>query len=69
MCAIETSSRYLFHCPKYQITRYELLDSLSDIPTEINTNLLVFGSDQLSDELNIHIFKSTQMYIIKSKQF
>ena len=48
----------------YQITRNELFDSLSDILIEINTNLLVFGSDQLNDKLNIRIFKSTQMYII-----
>ena len=67
--AIETTTHYLLYCPKYQIIRNELLESLADIPLEITTNLLIFGSAELSEELNILIFKTTQMYIIKSKRF
>ena len=66
---IETTAHYLLHCPKYHTIRNDLYDLLADIPLEITTNLLTFGSEELSDELNIHIFKSTQTYIIKSKRF
>ena len=66
---IESTPHYLLSCPRYTILRRELLIELADIPSEITINLLLFGSNDLNEEQNIHIFKSTQSYIIKSKRF
>ena len=72
LCAcgeVETTPHYLIHCPRYTNIRIELMTELTDIPTEITTNLLLFGSNELTEEQNIHIFKTTQTFIIKSKRF
>ena len=66
---IETTAHYFFHCPLYNQIRREILSSLNEIPKEITSNLLLFGSSDLSDDLNIRIVKTTQLYIIKSKRF
>ena len=66
---IETTAHFFFNCPRYNNIRQEFLSSLVDIPLQISTDLLLYGSNQLTDEQNIFIFQATQSYIIKSKRF
>ena len=66
---LETNSHFLLSCPIYTIIRQELLTSLSGLPLQIDSNILLFGSNQLSDEQNSTVFIMVQKFIIKSKRF
>jgi hypothetical protein len=43
--------------------------TISNIPVNITINLLLFGTNELTDEQNTLIFASIQKYIVKSKRF
>jgi len=66
---VETTSHYILHCPRFADIRQELILSISNIPVNITINLLLFGTNELTDEQNTLIFVSMQKYIIKSKRF
>ena len=64
-----TTSHYILHCSSFADIRQELILSISNIPVNITINLLLFGTNELTDEQNTLIFVSIQKYIIKSKRF
>ena len=68
---VEATSHYILHCSRFADIRQELILSISniDIPVNITLNLLLFGTNELTDEQNTLIFVSIQKYIIKSKRF
>ena len=47
----------------------QLFFSLLDIPQTISLNLVMLGSVHLNDEENKAVFKSVQIFIVKSKRF
>ena len=49
--------------------RQKLFFSLLDIPQAISLNLVMFGSVHLNDEEIKAVFKSVQIFIVKSKRF
>jgi hypothetical protein len=63
------TSHYILHCSRFADIRQELILSISNIPVNITINLLLFGTNELTDEQNTLIFVSIQKYIIKSKRF
>ena len=65
----ETVSHFLLDCLHHTTLRQQLFFSLLDIPETITLNLLIFGSVNLNDEENNAVFKSVQIFIIKSKRF
>ena len=70
ICGItETVSHFLLDCPRHTTLRQQLFFSLLNIPETISLNLLIFGSVNLNDEENKAVFKSVQIFIIKSKRF
>ena len=66
---LETNSHFLLTCPRYANIREQFLTPLSSIPIPIDTDILLFGSNQLSDEDNSTIFIMIQKFIINSKRF
>lgn len=66
---VETTSHYILHCSIFADIRQEFILSISNIPVNITINLLLFGTNELTDEQNTLIFVSIQKYIIKSKRF
>ena len=49
--------------------RQQLFFSLLDIPQTISLNPVMFGAVNLNDEENKAVFKSVQIFIIKSNRF
>ena len=48
----ETTSDYILHCSRFADIRQELILSISNIPVNITINLLLFGTNELTDEQN-----------------
>ena len=64
-----TNYYYILQCSRFSDIRQELILSISNIPVNIAINLLLFGTNELTDKQNTLIFVSIQKYIIKSKRF
>jgi hypothetical protein len=62
-----TNYYYILHRSRFSDIRQELILSISNIPVNIAINLLLFGTNEWTDEQNTLIFVSIQKYIIKSK--
>ena len=74
--ASEDNQHFLFHCSFYILQRASLINSISTVlvpyPTinlQDNTNLLLYGNDQLSFAENNQILQSTIKYIKDSLRF
>ena len=68
--AVESNTHYLLTCPRYTHVRDEMVTSISQITNlTITTDVLLFGTDEVSDEVNTTIFKAVQKYIKTSKWF
>ena len=67
----ENSHHFFFDCDKYTDNREIIFNSLNWLPSNINidVNLLTKGSDLLTYEENITIFKHAFKYIKDSKRF
>ena len=67
----ENSHHFFFDCDKYTDNREIIFNSLNWLPSNINidVNLLTKGSDLLTYEDNITIFKHAFKYIKDSKRF
>ena len=67
---VESNTHYLLTCPRYTRMRDEMVKSINQItnPT-ITTDVLLFGTDEVSDEVNTTIFKAVQIFIKTSKRF
>ena len=69
LCAcdqIETTKHYLLECPNYTALR---LRTISTLPFQINTDILLYGGELLSDEQNIMMNQQTLTFILESKRF
>ena len=67
----ENSHHFFFDCEQYTDNREIIFNSLNWLPSNINidVNLLTKGSDLLTYEENITIFKHAFKYIKDSKRF
>ena len=69
----ETATHYLLHCPLFANHRLNLLHSISTLPLPIgvtvNSNFLLFGSDDLDIETNCNVFRTVQTYIRETARF
>ena len=65
---VEDTYHYLFQCPMYQNIRVSMFSALSQFQP-LTLRLLLFGSLELSDEINRTIFRTVQTYIDKSNRF
>ena len=67
-CPLEDAIHYFLECPLYIGQRAYLLNAVQQyVVVDIET--LLFGSDQLSEELNKSLFLHVQRYIQHSKRF
>ena len=64
----ETTSHYLFYCPRFREMRSRHIDTL-DIPLPLTLDILLYGSPELTLEQNFDIFVSVQNFILNSKRF
>ena len=61
----ENNEHYLLYCPNYERAR----NHLSSISVPINTDILLFGKAEYTDEINKHIFLKVQSFILESRRF
>ena len=67
---VESNTHYLLTCPRYTHMRDEMVTSISQITNlTITTDVLLFGNDEVSDEVNTTIFEAVQKFIKTSKRF
>jgi hypothetical protein len=66
---VDTTSHYILHCSRFADIKQALIVSISNIPVNITINLLLFGTNELTDEQNTLIVVSIQKYIVKIKRF
>ena len=65
-----SNTHYLLTCPRYTHMRDEMVTSISQITNlTITTDVLLFGNDEVSDEVNTTIFEAVQKFIKTSKRF
>ena len=71
LCAcgeVEDTKHFLFDCQYFQNLRHELFNKISTI-CQPTVNILLFGSEQLSEIENRQIFLAVHEFLIKSKRF
>ena len=64
----EDSQHYFFHCSHYQTQRTALMNAISTIQTP-TLNLLLYGSSNLSVDINKAIFDKVHKFILDTKRF
>ena len=67
-CPLEDAIHYLLECPLYTNARMQLIMSITPY-TVISIKNLLFGSDNLTDENNLIVFRNVQKYIHHSNRF
>ena len=65
--AIEDTHHFLLSCTRYTILRQELVNKVTPV-CHPSLNVLLIGSQELSDSANKHIFFAVQEFLIKSKR-
>ena len=66
----EDCKHFFFHCPLYNVQRVEFLNALRLVcPLPLNTNLLLYGSDILAQDINKKIFNIVEKFIRDSERF
>ena len=66
--ATETTAHFLLHFPRHNATRLRYIHTIN-LPINLNTDLLLFVSTDLTNTLNTDIFLNVQKFIISSKRF
>jgi hypothetical protein len=66
--AKETTAHFLLHSPRHNATRLRYIHTIN-LPINLNTDLLLFSSTDLTNTLNTDIFLNVQRFIISSKRF
>ena len=66
--ATETTDHFLLHYPRHNATRLSYIHTIN-LPINLNMDLLLFGSTDLTNTLNTDIFLNVQKFIISSKPF
>ena len=69
-CQCGATAHCLLHCPRHNATRLRYIHTIN-LPINLNTDLLLFGSTDFTNTLNtdIHVFLDVQKFIISSKRF
>ncbi len=65
----EDTRHFMLHCNQYDTQRIVLQNKLSDFNVNLTIKLLLYGSDNLSEQQNMHIFNCVYDYIEQSKRF
>ena len=65
---VEDTKHFLFYCQYFQNLRHELFNKITTI-CQPTVNILLFGSEQLSEIENRQIFVAVHEFLIKSKRF
>jgi hypothetical protein len=65
---LHCTAHFLLHCPRHNATRLRYIHTIN-LPINLNTDLLLFGSTDLTNTLNTDIFLNVQKFIISSKRF
>ena len=67
----EDAQHYFLNCPLYTTERIQLLNVITQFPeiNEINTQILLFGSENLTYDQNTVIFNAVHAYIENTKRF
>ncbi len=72
---IENAEHFLLDCGSNLVVKVTMLDSITDLLTangltdRINVDLLLYGSNRLSDDNNKKLFSFVQRFIAESKRF
>lgn len=66
---IEDSSHFFFDCPFYYNERIELITFVENLIPNVTIECILFGSDELSLEENLEMFKNVEEYISSSGRF
>ena len=72
ICSKETENceHFFFHCHLYYTQRLEFLNNIRSICNlNIDTDLLLFGNNILSPDVNYRIFELVEKYIYDSDRF
>ena len=68
--SVEDCQHFLLHCNLYSAERKKMMEQLSAlIDVTITTNLLLYGSKDLSSEINIKIFAFVESFILETGRF
>jgi hypothetical protein len=67
-CPLEDAIHYLLECTLYTNARMQLIMSIKPY-TVISIENLLFGSDNLTDENNLIVFRNVHKYIHHSNRF
>jgi hypothetical protein len=59
------TAHFLLHCPRHNATRLGYIHTIN-LPINLNTDLLLFGSTDLTNTLNTDIFLNVQKFTITS---
>ena len=66
----ETTAHYLLHCQTYAVPRAVLQLEINGLGiARLNVKDLLFGKNELNEDTNIKIIKSTQKYIMATQRF
>jgi hypothetical protein len=65
---VESAKHYLLECPNYEEPRNELFTGCEDTQT-LTTEVMLFGSKELTLKQNEQLFIAVQVFIIKTKRF
>jgi hypothetical protein len=65
---VESAHHFFFACPRYQVIRQILFNTVSQY-CPLNISNLLFGDTSLSYETNVKIFEAVQKYIRDSNRF
>ena len=65
----ETTYHYILECPLYYLERTTMMNSLIDICPTITVDVLSFGDESLTEDLNNNIMLIVQRFIKESKRF
>ena len=64
---VESNNHYLLTCPRYTRMHYEMVTSIIQITNRtIKTDVLLFGTNEVSDKVYTTIFMAVQKYIKKT---
>ncbi len=66
---LEDSLHYLLECPRFSVCRNQNIGQLRQIGIEPDIEILLFGSDNMSEESNTTIFKHVHNFILHSNPF
>ena len=66
--ALEDTNHFLFNCGRFHNLRQELFNKIIQI-CQPTLDILLFGSEQLSEIENRQIFLAVQEFLVKSKRF